>query len=320
MGNKITKSKYYVKNDVVYLRNGDIPSQLINGNHTVEIIYGVVNSGNSKKENKKNSPYYSGEFANGLFHGRGRLISQDGGYYEGEFVDGVFHGKGERVVVGSDGIVVRYIGEFSNGHLNGDGKMITNGNIYTGYFIDDFLHGECKVSYVNGSVLICHMLDGRVDGYYVNYNKQGIVTSHGIEGYIHISYQLTNTRQSPKLIMSSVVKGVFRKYNMMDYDELFKTKNIFDNVMNLLLVCDTHNSICESSRSGSGYSCDFFDIFDTNALIKHHGFVGTSTSVKPRRNAIFIKCDDDNQSLLPNDYDESNNTADDDSLAILDTL
>ena len=60
---------------------------------------------------------YSGEWENGLFHGRGRIEWGNGGTYEGEFKRGLASGEGERVWPNGD----RYIGGWHEGQRCGMG-------------------------------------------------------------------------------------------------------------------------------------------------------------------------------------------------------
>ena len=44
---------------------------------------------------------YNGEKRNGKFHGKGKLIDENGNTYEGEFQLGEFHGQGKFIVDGN---------------------------------------------------------------------------------------------------------------------------------------------------------------------------------------------------------------------------
>lgn len=63
---------------------------------------------------------YSGEFKEGLFHGKGTKRNQDGTYYEGQFKNGFEHGKGREIKYLENGFKI--IGnecEWKNGHKVG---------------------------------------------------------------------------------------------------------------------------------------------------------------------------------------------------------
>lgn len=91
---------------------------------------------------------YSGEFKNGLAHGRGIQLTYINrarveSRYEGSFVEGQFHGKGTftNVQIGSI-----FEGMFKNGKRTGYGKLnVTKDDmVYEGEWKDDTKHGHGK--------------------------------------------------------------------------------------------------------------------------------------------------------------------------------
>ncbi len=62
---------------------------------------------------------YSGEFKNGLFHGKGRLEFKDGNVYEGQFENNKMHGYGK--IFFKDGSI--YQGNFINNLRDGTGIL-----------------------------------------------------------------------------------------------------------------------------------------------------------------------------------------------------
>ena len=84
---------------------------------------------------------YKGAKANGVPHGQGRLVFENGDVYEGAFVAGAMTGKG--VLTMSDGS--RFEGDFVNGTLSGRGRFAyANGDTYVGEFREDAFHGQGK--------------------------------------------------------------------------------------------------------------------------------------------------------------------------------
>jgi hypothetical protein len=84
--------------------------------------------------------YYSGEFKDGVFNGRGRFYYKiNKMYYDGEWKDGKPHGKGVEEFHG----IGRYEGQFQNGLKHGKGEMKwEDGREYEGRFENGYMHGE----------------------------------------------------------------------------------------------------------------------------------------------------------------------------------
>jgi len=47
----------------------------------------------------------------------------------------------QNVFVTDPTILVQYVGEWKNGKLHGQGKLVTNYELYTGYFVDGYFEG-----------------------------------------------------------------------------------------------------------------------------------------------------------------------------------
>ena len=79
---------------------------------------------------------YKGEFAKGLFHGKGKQKSYEGSFYNGEFASGFAHGKG---TCKWDGWI--YEGEWKKDCRSGYGVRVQlgveNGEEYRGEWLDD---------------------------------------------------------------------------------------------------------------------------------------------------------------------------------------
>ena len=92
---------------------------------------------------------YEGNFAQGLYDGRGKLYSEGVLVYEGEFAAGLYDGSGTLYENGQ----VIYTGQFSEGLREGTGTEYAEGEIsYKGDFSADVYEGEGTAYYPNGQV------------------------------------------------------------------------------------------------------------------------------------------------------------------------
>ena len=98
---------------------------------------------------------YEGTIEQGLFHGQGKLIYENGEYYQGDFVRGKIHGNGALYLASGD----RYEGEWRDGKRHGRG-------IYT-YHDGDQYDGEWKNDERLGSgIMISRSTNGNIDEKY----------------------------------------------------------------------------------------------------------------------------------------------------------
>lgn len=69
---------------------------------------------------------YSGDFVNGMPHGKGRMTFPNRDIYDGEWSDGKMNGQGEylRFNTRTDKYAERYIGEFVDGVIHGNGRIL----------------------------------------------------------------------------------------------------------------------------------------------------------------------------------------------------
>ena len=76
---------------------------------------------------------YSGNFENDVFSGnKGILCDEKGNIYEGDFINGKFDGYGHYKMSNGD----NYIGEFKNGYFEGKGQLTDKkGNVFNGNFV-----------------------------------------------------------------------------------------------------------------------------------------------------------------------------------------
>ncbi|BFM14080.1 C13 family peptidase [Maricurvus nonylphenolicus] len=131
-----------------------------------------------------NGDEYQGEFANGLFHGKGEFISHTGYRYTGDYQQGSGNGKGS--ITYSDGIQYSgqiknnqphgqgliifsegnlYEGQFERSKIQGQGKWtVTDDYTYTGGFHDDRFHGQGDIVYANGNRYTGEFIEGEFHG------------------------------------------------------------------------------------------------------------------------------------------------------------
>ncbi|EEP79172.1 predicted protein [Uncinocarpus reesii 1704] len=97
-------------------------------------------TGTKTTEATFNGDYYSGEFKNGYFHGKGTHISETGTTYTGDFVLGERQGTGTMVYASGD----TYTGDWSEDQRHGQGTFVERktGNRYEGGYRNGKRHGK----------------------------------------------------------------------------------------------------------------------------------------------------------------------------------
>ena len=123
------------------LKDGSIfKGKFLNG----EIASGKRYYKNGKVEEVEYTFYggdvYKGDFKDGFPTGKAEITYKDGAKYVGEVQKLLHHGKGNYTL--SNGTI--YEGEFKNGAPNGIGKLITDGKIKKGYFVNGSYVGQSK--------------------------------------------------------------------------------------------------------------------------------------------------------------------------------
>ena len=106
---------------------------------------------------------YAGEFADDLFDGHGKLITETGNEYVGNFRKGKFYGLGTE----TDDIGVKYVGEFGDGKRHGHGTLTFSwaGQYkYVGYFNDGLKHGYGVEGLADGGSNIGYWVKGNYVG------------------------------------------------------------------------------------------------------------------------------------------------------------
>ena len=97
---------------------------------------------------------YTGDWYDGLMHGKGRYNYADGSYYVGEFSRDAMHGEG--VYTFSSGNVYR--GSFNTGKMHGQGELFRRdtGEHYSGGFADGRRHGYLVEKDASGNIIYAH--------------------------------------------------------------------------------------------------------------------------------------------------------------------
>ena len=85
--------------------------------------------------------YYEGEWKNGLPHGFGRVIYDDGSLYEGCFTSGTADCK-QALFIKNEGTFFR--GSIRNNMANGYGELSTPKLFYKGHWVDDLPQGHAR--------------------------------------------------------------------------------------------------------------------------------------------------------------------------------
>lgn len=90
---------------------------------------------------------YTGYLVDGVRHGQGTLVWDNGSVYTGAWEHGVRHGQGRMTFAGGD----IYDGQWQNGIRQGYGTYIwANGNRYVGDFVDNNRQGQGTMYYADG--------------------------------------------------------------------------------------------------------------------------------------------------------------------------
>lgn len=104
------------------------------------------NNGELNKRITFDGGYYEGETKNGLYHGKGRMVWDNGQSFEGVFENGK---RVEGTYSWPNG--EKYTGHFRDGKRNGFGKYFyANGDIYEGLWLDGLKHGFGIYRYASG--------------------------------------------------------------------------------------------------------------------------------------------------------------------------
>ncbi len=112
--------------------------------------------------------WYSGQIADSLFNGYGKMVYSDSTVYEGEWKDGLWDGKGDLRYPDGDS----YSGNFKEHEFSGYGTYIySDGAKYEGYWERGMFNGSGTMSYSDGSLYAGEWLDDMKDGIGVFYDS-----------------------------------------------------------------------------------------------------------------------------------------------------
>ena len=128
--------------------------KVLNGNHTVTYSDGT----------------YSGNFKDGLRHGKGTYNFLNGEKYVGDWEYGKMTGKG--TLTGADGF--KYVGEFVENYMQGNGEVHVAGDVYKGWFHQNVMSGIGTYYYNKEKVYIKGIWE---DGEIVKELNRGKITS-----------------------------------------------------------------------------------------------------------------------------------------------
>jgi hypothetical protein len=149
---------------------------------------------------KGNTVSYEGEWKQGQWHGKGKVIKKNGDTYTGSFSEDQIHGFGEyahkgskrifqgRFVMGhriegkmkySDGSV--YEGPWYDGKRQGIGTYhFSDGSLFKGEFAGDRMTGHGKLVWPDGSHYVGEFRKGRRHGNGTEYDKRGRTRYEGL--------------------------------------------------------------------------------------------------------------------------------------------
>lgn len=100
---------------------------------------------------------YTGYLVDGVKHGQGKWIRENGTVWEGTFDHGVFSGAGNYIYPSGD----TYTGQWLNGKRHGTGTYTwASGGSYTGTFVENERTGSGSIIYSNGSTYVGECLKG----------------------------------------------------------------------------------------------------------------------------------------------------------------
>ena len=171
-----------------------------------------------------NGDEYEGQFSNGLFQGKGKLISKHYAVYEGDFSEGYMEGKG--TLVFDNG--TKYIGAFSKGVFNGKGRLISKDkSVYVGYFLNNEITGKGKWVYADKGVYRGELKNGVFHGKGKLTRPDGSSYSGDfVEGEMH---GLGVYRANKNAYSGEFVKGQFTGNGIHKDDEGNVVTGVFSN-------------------------------------------------------------------------------------------
>ena len=105
---------------------------------------------------------YTGQIADSLFNGQGKMVYADSTTYEGDWKDGLWEGKGELHFADGD----CYIGDFKAHAMDGNGTYwYANGDWYDGEWKNGKFNGTGRLNMNDGSFYFGEWKDDLKDGF-----------------------------------------------------------------------------------------------------------------------------------------------------------
>ena len=155
------------------------------GTYTGYLVDGILHGKGKMVWNNGSS--YDGDWNHGKVHGNGTYIYSDGGTYAGQFQNGSRHGYGTYYF--PSGAV--YDGQWANGERAGYGTLRwSNGDVYEGQWQNSKRNGQGTLTYANGNVYTGPWADDERSG-------QGTLTLAGggcyVGGFLHNKYHGSGT-------------------------------------------------------------------------------------------------------------------------------
>ena len=108
----------------------------------------------------ENGSRYTGQWLNGLQHGKGTQIYTDGSQYKGEWKSGRANGKGEWIHASGD----RYIGNLKNDKAEGYGEYYSLQGDYKGNWKNDVYEGNGVQTWPDGTKVTAKFVKGKKQG------------------------------------------------------------------------------------------------------------------------------------------------------------
>lgn len=125
---------------------------------------------------------WEGTFVYGPLEGYGKIITESGNVMEGNFVKSSLHGQGTYTWASG----AKYVGQWVNGKQSGQGTWTGNtGNTYTGGFLNGNFHGQGTYKWADG---------GSYTGGYDNGNRSGQGTMVYSDGSVYVGQWVDGMR------------------------------------------------------------------------------------------------------------------------------
>ncbi|MBR4841661.1 MAG: hypothetical protein IK006_01010 [Bacteroidaceae bacterium] len=138
---------------------------------TILLCFMPVNDASARKKTGKkqtvtltfdDGSVYTGQIADSLFNGHGKMVYADSTSYEGDWKNGLWEGKGELHFADGD----CYIGDFKEHKMNGNGTYwYANGDWYDGEWKNGQFNGTGRLNMNDGSFYFGEWKDDMKDGF-----------------------------------------------------------------------------------------------------------------------------------------------------------